>query len=229
MYDDRRRCSRWPVLFRRRGKRLDRCPNSVPFEEAGPLSSGWVWVIDKNNIDTDMIFHNRYLTVTDVAQMGQYTFDNLAGWTDFAKKAAPGDIVVTGSNFGAGSSRQQAVDCFRSLGIAAIIARSFGAIYERNAINAGLPVLTGDLIAAGLRSGEQITVDFGSGKVTRHKTGEIFLVEPFSEVQMAIYLKGGLLSSGKPARRVWLFGPDQTAQREILSPRRGKLAGQDFA
>ena len=49
--------------------------------------------------------------------MGQYTFDNLKGWEDFAKKARPGDIVVVGKNFGAGSSRQQAVDCFESLGV----------------------------------------------------------------------------------------------------------------
>jgi len=187
-----------PVLFtvqkRKDGGPVSRIPKAAPAEARPIVIKGRVWVIDRNNIDTDMIFHNRYLTLTDVAQMGRYTFDNLAGWTDFARKAAKGDIVVTGSNFGAGSSRQQAVDCFRSLGVAAIIARSFGAIYERNAINAGLPVLTGDLIAAGLRSGEEITVDLGSGKVTKDKTGEIFLVEPFSEVQMSIYLKGGLLS-----------------------------------
>ena len=154
---------------------------------------GRVWVVDRNNVDTDMIFHNRHLAVTDPAQMGRYAFGNLPGWEDFPAKAAPGDIVVAGSNFGAGSSRQQAVDCFKSLGVAAIVARSFGAIYERNAVNAGLPVLAGDLVAAGLRSGEEITVDFASGEVVRHSTGETIRVEPFSEIQMAIYRKGGLL------------------------------------
>jgi 3-isopropylmalate/(R)-2-methylmalate dehydratase large subunit len=157
---------------------------------------GRVWVIAKENIDTDMIFHNKHLAITDIGQMGRYTFGNLAGWEDFAAKAAPGDIVVTGSNFGAGSSRQQAVDCFKSLGVRAIIARSFGAIYERNAINAGLPVLVGDLVASGLRSGEEITVDFGSGEVTRHSTGERLRVEPFSAIQMSLYKKGGLFGAG---------------------------------
>jgi 3-isopropylmalate dehydratase small subunit len=128
--------------------------------------------------------------------MGRHTFDNLAGWEDFAAKSSPGDIVVTASNFGAGSSRQQAVDCFKSLGLGAIIARSFGAIYERNAVNAGLPVLTGDLISAGLRSGEEVTVDFAAGEVTRHATGKVFRVAPFSEIQMAIYRRGGLLGEG---------------------------------
>jgi 3-isopropylmalate/(R)-2-methylmalate dehydratase large subunit len=157
---------------------------------------GRVWVIDKDNVDTDMIFHNRHLAVTDVAQMGRYTFGNLAGWEDFAAKAAPGDIIVTGSNFGAGSSRQQAVGCFISLGVRAIIARSFGAIYERNAVNAGLPVLVGGLVASGLRSGEEITVDFASGEVTRHSTGERLRVEPFSAIQMSLYEKGGLFGAG---------------------------------
>lgn len=155
---------------------------------------GRVWVIDKDNIDTDMIFHNRHLAVTDIAQMGQYTFGNLAGWEDFAKKASPGDIVVTAANFGAGSSRQQAVDCFKSLGVQAIIARSFGAIYERNAINAGLPILAGDLISSGLQTGEDISIDFISGEAVRLATGEKLRVEPFSKIQMIIYRQGGLLS-----------------------------------
>ena len=99
-------------------------------------------LFQKDNIDTDMIFHNRYLAITDIKEMGQYTFDNLKGFEDFSKKAETGDIVITGKNFGCGSSRQQAVDCFVSLGIQAIIAESFGVIYERNAINAAFPVIT---------------------------------------------------------------------------------------
>ncbi len=171
--------------------------------EAGPQAParptvvrGRVWVVDKDNIDTDMIFHNRHLAVTDIAQMGKYAFGNLAGWEDFAEKARPGDIVVAGSNFGAGSSRQQAVDCFKSLGVAAIVARSFGAIYERNAVNAALPVLAGDLIAAGLKTGEEITVDLATGEVRRRETGEVLRVAPFSETQMAIFKRGGLLGEG---------------------------------
>ncbi|TNF42013.1 MAG: homoaconitate hydratase family protein, partial [Bacteroidetes bacterium] len=97
---------------------------------------GRVWLIERDNIDTDMIFHNRYLAITDIREMGQYTFDNLEGFKNNKKRAEAGDIVIAGKNFGSGSSRQQAVDCFVSLGVQAVIARSFGAIYERNAINA---------------------------------------------------------------------------------------------
>lgn len=156
--------------------------------------TGRTWVIREDNIDTDMIFHNRYLTITDLSQMGQYTFDNLEGWKDFAQKAKPGDIVITGSNFGAGSSRQQAVDCFRSLGVQLIVAKSFGAIYERNAINAGMPIITSSLIDTDIKSGEEITVNLKTGEITRHKTGEKIQAAPFANIQMEIYQKGGLLN-----------------------------------
>jgi 3-isopropylmalate dehydratase small subunit len=154
---------------------------------------GRVWIIRKDNIDTDMIYHNRYLTITDIAEMGKYTFDNLEGWEDFAKKAKPGDIVVTGKNFGAGSSRQQAVDCFKSLGVSVVIAESFGAIYERNAINAGFPIMVADLVSTDLQNEQEIEVDLEKGAVTMPSGGEVAGV-PFSDVQIGIYKKGGLLN-----------------------------------
>ena len=153
---------------------------------------GRAWVIRQDNIDTDMIFHNRYLTITDPKEMGQYAFDNLAGWETFAKKARPGDIVVTGKNFGCGSSRQQAVDCFLTLGIAAIVAESFGAIYERNAINAGLAILNAPAAQTDLRDGEEIEVDFTTGRIRRPDGAEI-AGEPMSPAQLKIYQRGGLL------------------------------------
>lgn len=155
---------------------------------------GRVWVIREDNIDTDMIYHNRHLTVTKLAEMGQYTFVNLKGREDFSRKAKPGDIVVAGKNFGAGSSRQQAVDCFTSLGISAIIAESFGAIYKRNAINAGLPIVMADLSKVNLRDGDEIEADFETGQVIILTAGTKVQGLPFSEVQMSIYRRGGLLA-----------------------------------
>jgi 3-isopropylmalate dehydratase small subunit len=154
---------------------------------------GKVWYIKEDNIDTDMIFHNRYLTITDINEMGQYTFDNLEGYENFAKKAQPGDIVVVQKNFGSGSSRQQAVDCFKSLGIQAILAESFGAIYERNAINAAFPIVTyKSLDGLDLHDGDQIKVDFETGLITNLKNKKSVNGEKFSEVQLEIYMNGGL-------------------------------------
>lgn len=155
---------------------------------------GRVWVVRHDNIDTDMIFHNRHLTVTDIAEMGQYTFGNLPGWEDFSRKAKPGDIVVVGKNFGCGSSRQQAVDCFAGLGIALIIGESFGAIYERNAINQGFPILNANLVATDLADGQEIEVDLTTGRI-RLPGGREIAGAPLSPVQMEIFQRGGLLKA----------------------------------
>jgi len=182
-----------PKIFKRSKVKESRKKTSSQQEERPVEIEGRVWIIDKDNIDTDMIFHNRYLTITDIDEMGQYTFDNLKGWENFSQMAKKADIVITGSNFGAGSSRQQAVDCFRSLGIQVIIAKSFGAIYERNGINSGFPLIAGDLISSGIENGEIIKVNFQTGEITRLQTGDTIQAEPFSEVQMEIYQKGDLL------------------------------------
>ena len=158
-----------------------------------PVIEGRCWFIRKDNIDTDMIFHNRYLAITDIKEMGQYTFDNLAGYEDFAKKAQPGDILITGKNFGSGSSRQQAVDCFISLGISAVVAESFGAIYERNAINAALPIITcRDISGLEPADGDRIRINLLTGELKNLRTGSAVSAEPFSEVQFEIYNNGGL-------------------------------------
>lgn len=167
--------------------------------------SGRLWILRDaegtliDDIDTDMIFHNRYLHITDLKEMGPYTLDNLAGWKDFAKKAQPGDIVMAGRNFGAGSSRQQAVDCFRALGIRAIIAESFGAIYKRNAINSGMPLLSVPKLteqAAKFNGAGPLTIDLKSGVITRG-ANIIAQAQPFSQVQMDIYQAGDLFAYGR--------------------------------
>ncbi|MBN2745514.1 MAG: 3-isopropylmalate dehydratase large subunit [Bacteroidales bacterium] len=160
------------------------------------IAEGRAWFIPVDDIDTDMIFHNRYLTITDIKEMGQYAFDNLKGYEDFSKKANSGDIIITGKNFGAGSSRQQAVDCFLSLGITAILAESYGAIYERNAINAAMPILTYSpniLEETKLQDGHQIRVNFETGDFENLTTGIKTKINSFYPVQKEIYLNNGLL------------------------------------
>jgi 3-isopropylmalate/(R)-2-methylmalate dehydratase large subunit len=186
-----------PSVFQSAGKPAGPVTKTEIQENLKQKSSvieGRIWLIRKDNIDTDMIFHNRYLAITDIKDMGQYTFDNLKGFEDFSKKAKPGDIIITGKNFGCGSSRQQAVDCFTSLGIQAIIAESFGAIYERNAINAAFPIINyKDLSDTGFIDGDLINIDIKTGRIKNLRTGQLYNGEPFSDVQFEVYRKGGLL------------------------------------
>jgi 3-isopropylmalate dehydratase small subunit len=152
-----------------------------------------VWVIQKDNIDTDMIYHNRHLAITNISEMGPFTFGNLKGYEQFAKEAKKGDIVAVGKNFGCGSSRQQAVDCFKALGIRVLVAESFGAIYERNAINSGMPILVAENITKKLHDKDILSIDFSTGIITDKTQRKTFQAKPFSEAQTEIYLRGGLL------------------------------------
>lgn len=163
---------------------------------------GRVWVIEKNgklidDIDTDMIYHNQYLHITDKKEMARYAFSNLEGWKNFYEKAGEGDIIIAGENFGCGSSRQHAVDCFLSIGIGAIIAKSFGAIYKRNAINSGMAVLECPSIdEAGLKNGDVIEVNLLNGEIKKD-SHLIAKAKPMSPIQANIYKAGGLFAYAK--------------------------------
>jgi len=164
---------------------------------------GRVWMIRDadgrriDNIDTDMIFHNRYLYITDLNEMGKYAFSNLPGWEDFPKKAKTGDILVVGRNFGSGSSRQQAVDCFIALGISLIIGESFGAIYKRNVINSGLPLIEAPgIFDTDLKSGDVVEVNLETGEI--YRDGKLLMKgRPMSKVALDIYHHGGLMNLAK--------------------------------
>lgn len=168
------------------------------------IIKGRAWVIrdDKgrriDNIDTDMIYHNKHLAVTDMDKMGQYIFGNLQGWEDFPNKVRKGDILVVGRNFGSGSSRQHAVDGFIALGIRAILGESFGSIYWRNAVNAGVPVLVApDIMESQIESGDEMKIDLESGKIEIMNKNEVHQAEPMSQVQKDIYQAGGLFEYAK--------------------------------
>jgi len=169
---------------------------------------GRVWVLLGKegklieDIDTDQIYHNQFLHITEMSQMGQYALGNLEGWKDFSRQAERGDILVAGRNFGAGSSRQQAVDCFTALGLGLILAPSFGAIYFRNAVNSGFPVLKcfdlETLITKKvLETGDVVEFDFKKGEGRNVSKNKTFSFEPMSPVQWDIFLADGLFNYGK--------------------------------
>jgi len=161
--------------------------------------AGRVLIVPIHNIDTDMIFHNAHLAITDISQMGQHAFTSLEGFRDFPKKAKPGDILISGGNFGCGSSRQQAVDCFASLGIRLIVAESFGAIYKRNAINSGTPILAfPGILGAGIAEWDEVEFDLRTGEgFNKTKNKSLGKGQPFSGVQWDIYQAGDLFAFGK--------------------------------
>jgi 3-isopropylmalate/(R)-2-methylmalate dehydratase large subunit len=145
-----------------------------------------------DNVDTDMIFHNKYLSITETEKMGAHAFETLAGYETFAASVKPGDIVLAGRNFGCGSSRQQAVDCFMALGVSIILVESAGAIYKRNVINSGFPFLEAPgLGAARIEENELLEVDFQKGTIKR-ADGRMIAAQTPTAVQLDICGAGDL-------------------------------------
>jgi 3-isopropylmalate/(R)-2-methylmalate dehydratase small subunit len=110
---------------------------------------------------------------------------------DFASKVQKGDIVVAGRNFGCGSSREQAPEALRFLGVSALIAPSYAGLFYRNCFNLGLPAVV-CAEAKRIRQGDQLEIDF-SGTVRNRTTGESYSCEPIPEHLQTLVRDGGLL------------------------------------
>jgi len=153
------------------------------------LIKGRVWKYG-DGINTDVIFPGKYTyTVSDPAEMVQYALEDLD--PSFAKNVQPGDIIVAGTNWGNGSSREQAVTCLKQAGVGAVIAVSFARIWYRNAINNGLLALTCPQAVAALKHGDEVEVDLVAG-VIKCDAGT-FSFPPFAPSVQAIIADGGLI------------------------------------
>ena len=161
------------------------------------IIEGRAFVIPVDNIDTDMIFHNRHLAITDPVKMAPHAFGNLPGYENFPDWVQAGDILWVGANFGCGSSRQQAVDAFLALGVGVVLARSYGSIYWRNAINGGLAALSCDADPAtmGIKTGDRLRVDLRSGEISLADSKTTLQANAMGDVPLQIYRRGGLLAT----------------------------------
>ena len=117
--------------------------------------TGKVWVLG-DDIDTDIIIPTEYLALKTIEDMKQYGFSPLR--PELAGQIQPGDIIVAGKNFGCGSSREQAPEVIKALGIPCIIAKSFARIFYRNALNNGLLLLEQPELHDVVKEGDTITV-----------------------------------------------------------------------
>lgn len=152
---------------------------------------GKIWKYG-DNVNTDVIFPGKYTyTLTDRQDIAAHALEDLD--PTFAGRVQRGDILVAGRNWGCGSSREQAATCLVYNGVGAIIAESFGRIFYRNALNAGLPVIVCPAAAQAIGPGEQVTIQIGAtAPFVRCAAGE-FPFPPFSPSIMAIVQAGGLI------------------------------------
>lgn len=144
-----------------------------------------------DNVDTDVIIPARYLTTTDPAELASHAMEGLD--PDFPTKVRTGDVVVAGTNFGCGSSREHAAIALKQAGVAAVVAASFARIFFRNAINTGLPVLVSPAASAAIEDGHDVELDVTAGTIRDLTTGDTFDAEPLPEAVRDIVAAGGLV------------------------------------
>ena len=143
-----------------------------------------------NNIDTDQIYPGRFLELTDPAEIGTHCLSGID--PSIAEHFPQGGIVVGGTNFGCGSSREHAVISLLNMGASAVIAESFARIFYRNAINLGLPVIICKGLNQQLRTGEEIELDLEQNTVRICKTGAVLPCEMPTGPARTILDAGGI-------------------------------------
>ena len=109
-------------------------------------------------------------------------------------KVTDGDIIVADKNFGCGSSREHAPIAIKAAGVSCVIAETFARIFYRNAINIGLPIIECPEAAKGIEDGDQVEVDFDSGKIYNKTKGTEFQGQAFPEFMQNIISNGGLIN-----------------------------------
>ena len=145
-----------------------------------------------DNIDTDVIIPARYLTTSLPEELAKHCMEDID--KDFANKVNKGDIMVGGSNFGCGSSREHAPIAIKASGVSCVIAETFARIFYRNAINIGLPIIECPEAAKGIEAGDEVEIDFDSGKIYNRTKGTEFQGQAFPEFMQKIIRAEGLIN-----------------------------------
>lgn len=147
-------------------------------------------IVVGNNIDTDQIYPGRFLALTDPKEIGSHC---LCGVDEAIAASFPkGGIVVAGTNFGCGSSREHAPIALINMGAGAVIADSFARIFFRNSINLGLPLIICKGISKEVRDGQTLKLDMERGTVTVQETGREYVCEKLGEHAFQILEAGGI-------------------------------------
>lgn len=147
-----------------------------------------------NDVNTDVIFPGKYTySIDDPEEMAEHALEDLD--PEFVDRVEKGDVIVAGTNFGMGSSREQAATCLVYSGIQAVIAKSFARIFYRNAINNGLPAIIHPEAAEEIKEGDEVNVNLKEGVIETEK--ENYKFPPFPERLLEILNSGSLIEWAK--------------------------------
>ena len=154
----------------------------------------------QDNVDTDVIIPGQYLKVHDYAELATHAMEGLD--TDFHSKVSDGDFILSGKNFGCGSSREHAPIALSHSGIKAVLALSFARIFYRNCVDGAflLPIEIGQDAYDEISEGDQLEIDVSLGEIRNMTRNKQYKIKPFSDIIGKIIAAGGLFKYGKTAR-----------------------------
>ncbi len=155
---------------------------------------GRVHKYDKNNIDTDVIIPGPYLKIHDHKELAKHAMEGID--PSFPQKVSEGDFLVSGNNFGCGSSREHAPIALSHTGIKAILAESFARIFYRNAVDGGylLPIEIDRSTVKKISDGDELEIDIAKNQITNVTKTEYYRMKPFPELIAKIVEAGGLIN-----------------------------------
>ncbi len=182
-----------------------------PQTVGGPLR-GRAWIFG-DDIDTDRILPGAWLHLTEPADIAAHCLEGVD--PEFASKAAVGDFIVAGRNFGCGSSREPATFSVKALGIGAVIATSFARIFLRNAVTIGLPVIVVPGAHDEISEGDELEVDLSGGTVKNVTTGVVHQGQEFPEFMQQIVAEGGIIPYAQRRIRERVLGDAASTPEEI--------------
>jgi len=142
------------------------------------------------NIDTDQIYPGRFVELVKIEDIAEHCLEGAD--PTFVKRVSFGDIVVAGTNFGCGSSREHAAITLKSVGVSVVLAESFARIFFRNSINLALPLMVCPGISNKVKDEDILEVNLEQGTVKNKTTGEMLQGQKISEYAMNILENGGI-------------------------------------
>ena len=147
------------------------------------------------DVNTDVIIPARYLNVYEPAELAQHCMEDLD--PGFLQKVKAGDIIVAGTNFGCGSSREHAPLAIKAAGISCVIARSFARIFYRNSMNIGLPILECEEAVDKTEARDTLKVELSTGEIVNITKKLTFQAKPFPDFMLQLIKAGGLIEYTK--------------------------------
>ena len=143
------------------------------------------------NVDTDAIIPARHLNISEPDELAKHCMEDHDA--DFVDRVEQGDIIVAGSNFGCGSSREHAPVAIRAAGVSAVIASSFARIFFRNGINIGLPLLESSEASSEIENGDIVEINLEEGIIKDLTKNKTYQAKPYPDFMMDIVNAGGLV------------------------------------